>query len=161
MSRRHKNRRFSTNNKALPEKTAGTPSETKVPEKPVQTNKRMGVTLSLRRNELHIYVGTLEALNNPDYIRLLVNKKRKRIAVQVCDEIDRDNYHVPAEDEEGRRTFNIASLKFLGMIYKMAGWDTEKSYRILGYLIGDYDLVLFCLGEAEEITEEEFENAGG
>lgn len=116
---------------------------------------KLGITFSLRRDSTYIHRTTLKEIGEPGYVRLLLNRKQKRIAVQSCEEIDNDAYQVPAY--ENWNQFEIYSLKFLRMIYKMAGWDVRKSYRIYGYPVTDYRLVLFCLEDGREITEEEIE----
>lgn len=122
-----------------------------------QTENKLGLSLSIKRGRILIYRNTLKEIGEPDYIRLLLNRKLKRIAVQCCEEIDRDSYRVP--DYSTWEQFDIASLKFITMLYKMAGWDSEKSYRIYGYPVLKYRLVLFCLEDAHVIADDEFEKS--
>lgn len=117
--------------------------------------EKLGISFSLKHGRMFIHRTTLKAIGEPGYIRLLVNRKQKRIAVQSCEEIDNDAYKVPAY--ENWLQFEVYSLKFLQMIYKMAGWDKEKTYRIYGYPVTDYRLVLFCLEDGREINEAEIE----
>lgn len=122
----------------------------------------LGISFSLKRRRALIYRATLKEIGEPSYIRLLVNRKQKRMAVQSCEEIDRESYEVPSYDSWEQ--FEIASIKLIAMFYKMAGWNQEKSYRIYGYPVKKYHLVLFCLEDGTEITDDEFETgrtAGG
>lgn len=119
--------------------------------------RRLGISFSLKRGRLLVYRSTLKSLGEPGFIRLLVNKKEKRIAVQSCEEIDKDSYHVPTYDNWEQ--FEITSMKFINMIYKMASWDKQKTYRMYGYPVPRYHLVLFCLEDGREISDAEFDAA--
>lgn len=124
---------------------------------PVSSNSiGLGVSFSLKRRRILIYRTALKAIGSPRFIRLLVSRKDKRFAVQCCEEIDRDAYEIPAYDTWEQ--FEISSLKFISLIYKMAGWDQAKSYRVFGYPVEKYRLILYCLDEAKEITDSEFES---
>lgn len=119
--------------------------------------KRLGISLSLKRRRMLIYRSTLKEIGEPGFIRLLVNRRQKRVAVQCCEEIDKDSYRIPPYDSWDQ--FEITSLKFINMIYKMGGWNMNKTYRIFGYPVSDYRLVLFCLKDAQEIADAEFESS--
>lgn len=112
-----------------------------------------GISFFLKRGRILIYRTALKAIGSPRFIRLLVSRKDKRIAVQCCEEIDRDSYAIPAYDTWDQ--FEISSTKFIGLIYKLAKWDQDKNYRILGYAVEKYHLILYCLDEAQEITDTE------
>lgn len=118
-------------------------------------NNNLGMSFSLKRGRALIYRSTLKEIGEPSYIRLLINKKLKRIAVQCCEEIDKESYEVP--DYSTLDQFEISSLNLITLIYKMAGWESDKSYRVYGYPVTKYRLVLFCLDEGKEITDAQFE----
>lgn len=121
----------------------------------IPASKRIGFSFSLKWGKLRIYRSTLKALGEPGYIRLLLNKKSKQIAVQSCEQIDRDSYQVPAY--ENWEQFDISSRKLIKMIYKLAGWEEDKTYRIYGYPVPNFHLVLFFFKEGQEITVAEFD----
>lgn len=124
---------------------------------PASTNsKGLGVSFSLKRSRILIYRTALKAIGSPRFIRLLVSKRDKRFAVQCCEEIDRDAYEIPAYDTWEQ--FEITSIKFINLIYKLAGWDQDKNYKILGYPVEKYRLILYCLDEAKEMTDIEFDS---
>jgi hypothetical protein len=54
--------------------------------------------------------------------------------------------------------FKINSLSMTQMIWKNCGWDGEQSYRVMGTVYGNYDLVEFDLMQAAAISAEEFEH---
>lgn len=120
---------------------------------PSNLNTGLGMSFSLKRYRVLIYRSTLKRIGEPSYIRFLLNRKQKRVAVQSCEVIDNESYEVP--DYDSWEQFEIASQKFISLIYKMAGWDIEKTYRVFGYPVEKYRLVLFCLEEGQEIADDE------
>lgn len=116
----------------------------------------LGITFSLKRGRILIYRTALKAIGSPRFIRLLVSRKDKRIAVQCCEEIDRDSYAIPAY--ETWEQFEIASTKFISLIYKLTKWDPDKNYRIYGYAVEKYHLILYCLDEAKETKDMDLES---
>ena len=114
-----------------------------------------GISFSLKRRRVMIHRSTLRALGMPKNIRFLLNMKKKRIAVQVCEAIDRDSFKAP-DHFKSYECYEISSLNFLSVVYKMAGWDSDRNYRIKGRLFAENRLVEFELSEAVVIADEEF-----
>ena len=117
-------------------------------------NEKLRVSFSLKRRRVLIHRTTLRALSNPTNIRFLMNTKDKKVAVQSCEAIDRDNFVVP--DFNTVSQFEITSVNFLQIIYKLAKWDEDKSYRIEGQAFTRNRLVEFDLMKATTIADEEF-----
>lgn len=117
---------------------------------------RTGISFSMKRRRVLIYRCTLRSLGVPKNIRFLLNMKQKRIAVQVCEAIDRDSFNVPEFDKGGKDQYEISSISFLKMVYKIAGWDEDSTYRITGTVYPENRLVEFELGNAALIADEEF-----
>ena len=117
-------------------------------------NEKLRVSFSLKRRRVLIHRTTLRALSNPTNIRFLMNTKDKKVAVQSCEAIDRDNFVVP--DFNSVSQFEITSVNFLQIIYKLAKWDEDKSYRIEGQAFTRNRLVEFDLTRAATIADEEF-----
>ena len=117
-------------------------------------NEKLRVSFSLKRRRVLIHRTTLRALSNPTNIRFLMNTKDKKVAVQSCEAIDRDNFVVP--DFNAVSQFEITSVNFLQIIYKLAKWDEDKSYRIEGQAFARNRLVEFDLTKAATIADEEF-----
>lgn len=112
----------------------------------------LGMSISQKRNRILIYRATLREIGSPSYIRLLVSRKEKRVAVQCCEEIDKDSYHVP--DYNSWEQFEITCKKLVAMLYKNAGWNPENTYQLFGYPVKRYRLVVFCLEEGKEIKDD-------
>jgi len=119
-----------------------------------------GISFSLKRRRVLIHRSTLRSLGEPTNIRFLLNMKMKKVAVQACEAIDRDSFVVPDFKEVAEGHFEISSINFLNVVYKLGGWDINKTYRIAGEEFCRNRLVEFELDEAAIITDEEFEGEG-
>jgi hypothetical protein len=115
-----------------------------------------GVSFSLKRGRTLIYRATIRELDNPECIRFLLSRKQKKVAVQVCEVIDKDSFRVPDFSSDKKIQYEISSMNFLNIIYGMMNWDPQKAYHLRGYLVPKYRLVLYDLTEAKAIKEEEF-----
>ncbi|MBP3199293.1 MAG: hypothetical protein J6N21_20170 [Butyrivibrio sp.] len=112
------------------------------------------LSFSLKRRRVLIHRSTLRALGLPQNIRFLLNKKKVRVAVQCCEAIDRDIFSVP--DLKPSETFEISSINFLKIIYGLAKWDEERTYRVSGTLYKANRLIEFDLMDAETISDDDF-----
>ena len=117
---------------------------------------KTGISFSMKRRRVLIYRCTLRALGMPKNLRFLLNMKKKRVAVQACEAIDRDSFKVPEFNLGSKDQYEITSQNFLNIIYKTAEWDREKTYRMSGTVYPENRLVEFDLKNVEEISEEEF-----
>ena len=114
-----------------------------------------GMSFSHKRARVLIFYSTVKALGNPEYIRILLNSKEKKVAVQSCTAIDKDSFRVPAKIG-GDYSFEIASLRFLSVIDKICGWDNNKTFNVRGIAIRSQRLAEFRLDEAKEISQNQF-----
>ena len=62
-------------------------------EEKTRPDKRLGLSFSFQRGRLLIYYASIRELQEPEYIRFLFNSREKRLAIQVCEQIDRDPLH--------------------------------------------------------------------
>ena len=116
--------------------------------------KDLLISFSFKRRRVLIHKSTLRALNLPQNIRFLLNTEKRCMAVQSCAPIDRDNFAVP--DLSTVYQYEITSISFLDIVYKLAKWDNEKTYRVIGLLYPVNQLVEFRLSEAMQISDDEF-----
>lgn len=112
------------------------------------------ISFSLKRRRVLIHRSTIRALNMPQNIRFLLNTAKNRVVIQSCEPIDRDNFAVP--DFNSVCQFEISSINFLNVVYKMAKWDSEKTYRVEGKHYEANHLVEFDLRRSVQISDDEF-----
>ena len=117
---------------------------------------KAGLSFALRRGRLLVHHATIRTLGDPDYIRFLLNKNGKRIAIQCCEVIDGDNFRVPKDIEGTKYSFEISSSTFISVIYSTCGWDIDKTYMVYGSYYPKHRLVEFDLREAREIRPDMF-----
>lgn len=120
------------------------------------SDQTVKISFSSKNRRVLIHKSTLRALGMPQYIRFLLNKRRKCVAVQVCEAIDRDCFKVPELKPED--VYEISSVNFVKMVYTLGEWNINSSYRVCGEAFSEKRLVEFDLTEAVTITEEEFED---
>lgn len=112
------------------------------------------ISISFKRRRVMIHKSTLRVLGLPHNIRFLLNKGEKKVAIQCCEAIDRDNFDVPALD--ANETYEITSISFVQVLYALGNWDFDKSYRISGTFYSTNRLVEFDLADATAISDDEF-----
>ena len=122
----------------------------------IRPENKAGVSFSIRRGRLLVYHATIKALDNPSYIRFLVNSNEQHLAVQCCEEIDGNHFRVPVPKEGEKYIFEISSVTFLSILYKMCKWDQAKTYMVYGEVHPKYRLVDFDLKNAREIRPDQF-----
>ena len=117
---------------------------------------KTGISFSMKRRRVLIYRCSLRALGMPKNIRFLLNMKKRRVAVQACEAIDRDSFKVPEFNLGSKDQYEITSQSFLKVIYKLAEWNRDKTYQLKGVVYPENRLIEFDLAAAEEISEDEF-----
>ena len=127
----------------------------------IKKESRLGLSLSLKRGRLLVHYATIKALGCPGYIRFLYNSRKKRIAIQICEEIDREAIRVPEKIEGERYQFDISSSPLLSVIYKHCGWATDQTFSVMGTFHEKYHLVEYDLLSAKVISSDQFYDPEG
>ena len=112
-----------------------------------------GISISLKRREIKIFRNTIEALGNPKYIRLLIDFKKKKFALQALQYEDKDAFIVPTKEHNTRGEFPIYSMKYVQLIWFLGKWEQDYSYRIYGKWNEREKLLEFLLDEAVLMSE--------
>lgn len=112
------------------------------------------LSFSLKRRRVLIHKRTIRALGMPQNIRFLLNTEKGKVAVQSCEPIDRDNFTVP--DLNTVCQYEISSVNFLNVVYKLGKWDGDKTYRVEGIYYEANHLVEFDLKRSILISDDEF-----
>ena len=114
-------------------------------------NSDICVTFSYRNDIIRIHKASIAALGHPEYIRLLINKKGRQLAVQPCGAEERDKIQVPWLSDEDSRSIEFHGMAFLEVVTDIMGWEKGLTYRVKGECIerpaGRY--ILFNLDRAE------------
>lgn len=114
------------------------------------------LTLDFRKGRIRIYRATLKLLNNPDYIRLLVNPEQEIIAVQVSDANEARAFRSAGLRIDSQKNYDLSSRALTDQLRPCWRWEAGKSYRLTGKVIKGKDIVVFdfntsiCVSPLEE-----------
>ena len=122
-----------------------------------ESKYKLGISFSMQRRRILVYHDTLRALGEPSYIRFLLNKDARRLALQAC-RYGENGYHEVGEYKNDRWSFEINSMDLVRLLRKICGWRQDCTYRVIGTVIQQHQLVEFDLNMAEPVTEEETES---
>ena len=123
----------------------------------IRQNNSAGLSLSTRRDRIIIHHATILALGEPEYIRFLINQRDRKVAVQCCEQIDRNHILVPEAESGKEYRFEISSTCLISVVYKICGWDQGKTYVVYGKAHPKHRLVEFDLDTAQIIAADQFE----
>ncbi len=112
---------------------------------------RLGVSFEAYHLRLRIYRSIIDKLNNPKYIKLLVNVEKKRLAITESKK-KKDSFEIP--EFKADDSFEINSKHMVRMIYDLCNWEYEKNYRVFGRYFTDANVIEFSLADAEIINDE-------
>lgn len=111
------------------------------------------MSLSCKNMRINVYKKTIEKLNNPEYIRFLLNKEKLHFAIQVCGRKDIGAVDVAAcTASSNYYTFNTVSM--IRMMWRICNWDEYSTYQLTGTIHEGYSSVSFDLKEAVKRKDE-------
>ncbi len=106
------------------------------------------ITFDFKKHRIRISKNTLHALNDPDYILLLVNPVDRLIAVQKSVRSDPRSHHISWSATMRNRSFEIYSVSLMDMLKLCSGWDIDQTYHINGIANVSKDLVQFRIDDS-------------
>ena len=115
----------------------------------------LGIAFSRKSASVLIYRATLRALGQPEYVRLLPNPTRGRLALQVCAKEEMGAIRIPKSKVKGKPVL-ICSLVIQRILWDIGGWEKDRNYRIYGRHFPKNEIVEFRLEDAEIIPDEDF-----
>lgn len=110
------------------------------------------ITFSIRRGRVLIHKSTLRELGWPSFVRFLVNRRDRKVAVQACEAIDRDSYKIGGFVVSENQC-EISSCNFLRIVYQLCDWEEGLNYRLEGNTYKRNRLVEFDLYQAEVVGD--------
>lgn len=104
-------------------------------------------------NNYKVYVNTacIKKLPDTDYVQILVNPSKKKLAVRPCREEDKDSVRWCSATIK-RSPKQITCRVFFAKVINLMGWNPNYRYRLVGKLIQSNDEFLFVFDlDAPEI----------
>jgi len=106
------------------------------------------ILLDFPHQRIRINKRVIRSLENPDYVRLLINPESKTIGIESCDDKEPLRHRVPAHVKTTKKCFEICSLSFLEQLAKHTHWDTHHAYKVCASAQAGTQLLLFRFDDA-------------
>ena len=108
---------------------------------------------SITLNDYRIYVNTacLNKLPLTDYVQVLINQTDKILAIQPCQEEERNSFAWCTSGNGKRKPKQISCRLFFAKIFTLMKWNPDYRYKLLGKIIhaNDKYLLAFDLSATE------------
>ena len=99
-----------------------------------------------------IHTRVMSALDNPDYILLMVNPNEKSIAIMRATEKCADAHRIVYNRLKDGRCCEIYSRSFVKKLLEVCPeWRVKSSYRLSGNVISGKSIAVFSMVDAEEL----------
>lgn len=105
------------------------------------------ITLDLKKERIRIHRTTMRVMNDPSYLRLLVNPATKCIVVETCGETSEGAYRVGVLPRK-KSSLELYSHNLIREIATCAGFEGYKSVRLMGHQIRGQNAVFFRMEPA-------------
>ena len=102
------------------------------------------ITVDIGRHRLRIHRSTLRRLDNPMYVRILVNPSNKGIVVEKCAASTAGSYRL-IQSNERKHSMEVYSSSLIDEISECAGYNQYRSVRLLGHQLRGQSAVFFRL----------------
>ena len=108
-----------------------------------------GLTIDPVKGRIMIFRNTLAVLDYPEYFRFLLNKNKKKLAIQTCLMSDPGAEKLP-EIENGDCCY-IHSSDLVRYIYKICKWNPIYSNRVNGIYFPRIKTIEYDLNDPYEL----------
>lgn len=89
----------------------------------------------IRKDSITFNTACISGLEDVVYVHVMFNGDLKRIVVRGCDENDKDALRWCIAKPDKRKSRKMSCKPFSELVYNEMGWDSDCSYKILGYRI--------------------------
>ena len=114
----------------------------------INPNRVPSILLDFPRNRIRINKSALKSLNNPTYIRLLINPDTRSIAIEACDDTEPRKHRIPSYVKNSKQCFEIRSMSFFEQLAIHTQWDTHLRYKVCAMAQAGEQLLLFRFDDA-------------
>lgn len=109
------------------------------------------ISFYLRNNRIHIFVDALRGIGSPKYVCFMISDDGSTLIMRPYGKKDFHSHHVPQDVYHGIGGFNLTSIRLCKILSAEFGWNSDKSYRIPGWLDENRRIVVFELRRASKI----------
>ena len=100
------------------------------------------ITVDIGRHRIRIHRSTLRRLDNPAYVRILVNPQNKGIVVESCSENTAGSFRLRPQKLQSQ-SLEVYSSSLIDEISACAGYEQYRSVKLLGRQIRGQTAVFF------------------
>ena len=107
--------------------------------------------ISLRmypQSVLRISKKTMSILEYPKKVRILISSDNKEIAIQPCDENDKEGLKIHAPSLDRYCGYMVCSKLLLSKIFEINKWDKKLTYKIEGTYVKDKNMMVLNFSDA-------------
>lgn len=97
---------------------------------------------------LRISKKAMSILEYPKKVRILISPDNKEIAIQPCNENDKEGLKVKASSLDRYSGYMICSKLLVGKFFKINNWDDMLTYKINGLLIKEENMIVLRFSDA-------------
>jgi len=97
---------------------------------------------------LRISKKTMSILSYPKKVRILISPDNKEIAIQPCDESDREGLKVKAPSLDRYCGYMICSKLLVSKIFEINNWNVRLTYKINGTFIKEKNMMILNFSDA-------------
>ena len=111
------------------------------------------ISFYLPRHTLRVFVKAIRALEEPTYVRFLINPETLKMAMENYGKKEFTSFRVSRRmiEDSNSSSLRIHSKKFCDLIARRMNWDFGKGYRVPGTIYPEQNVVVYSLSEAQEI----------
>ena len=97
---------------------------------------------------LRISKKTMSILEYPKKVRILISSDNKEIAIQPCDENDKEGLKIKAPSLDRYSGYMVCSKLLLIKIFEINQWDKKLTYKIEGTYIKEKNMMVLNFSDA-------------
>lgn len=97
------------------------------------------ISFYLKANRIHVFVDALRGIGSPKYIGFMLKENGQSLAMLPYDKKDFHSHRVPSSVYNGGKRMDVSSMKLCTMLADMYNWEQERSYRVPGDIIPNYN----------------------
>ena len=112
------------------------------------------ISFYLRSNTIRIFKKTIYNLGVPQFIRFHVNREGTSMLIEEYDKITLNSFRIPKNIDDTEGSMEVYSKPFSRLMAYKQKWDTDKSYRVPGRVIGNQRVAVFDLSQAVPISDD-------
>ena len=113
------------------------------------------ISFYLRNNRIYVFIDSLRGIGSPKIVCFMIDTTGNNLIIVPYDKKDFHSHRVPASVYQGKKGFNLTSIRLCRILAAKFAWDTNKSYRVPGVILDKQKIVVYDLQKAELIDKNE------